>query len=222
MEENTNKTIHQRLSTIQKTLKSPKDRANSHGGFKYRSAEDILAEIKNLLEVESDEYILVDISAKHIEGRFYVIAEASFVKGNTKITATACAREGELDKSMNVSQLTGSTSSYAKKYALCNLFAIDDEKDPDEFDNSKGHNSKDKPPIKKESHYDYCLKQVRNGKKLTETEKNKCDERELENLKTVHESLRAKTTSPTVDNNVKKTSSRSSNGTDLDPNDYNN
>ena len=129
------KALIKKLSHIQKELKAPKNQFNSFGNYNYRNCEDILEAIKPYLDDEtiltiSDEIIFV-------EGRFYVKATATFYHGVSSITASAFAREVEEKKKMDAPQCTGSSSSYARKYALNALFLIDDTKDPDsnEFSN---------------------------------------------------------------------------------------
>lgn len=120
------------LQFIQTKLNAPKDQYNSFGKYNYRSLEGILKAVKPLLE--EFKYSLV-ISDKMIEvgGRVYVEATATLKGDNGEIVAqnTACAREAETKKGMDDSQITGSTSSYARKYCLNGLFAIDDTKDAD-------------------------------------------------------------------------------------------
>jgi hypothetical protein len=121
-----------RLIEIQQKLKAPKNQKNSFGGYNYRSCEDILEAVKPLLKKQGLALIIED-DIFAIDGRFYVKATASlFDENKDKIAeTTALAREEETQKGMSASQLTGSTSSYARKYALNGLFAIDDNKDAD-------------------------------------------------------------------------------------------
>lgn len=121
-------TLHESLAQIQGSLKAPKNQFNSFGKYSYRSQEDILEAVKPLLEGLvlniSDEIILIG-------DRYYVKATATLTNGTDSISSSAFARESETRTGMDVSQLTGSTSSYARKYALNGLFAIDDAKDSD-------------------------------------------------------------------------------------------
>lgn len=128
-----NKSIEQRLLNIQQSLIAPKEQFNKFGGYSYRTAEDILAYAKPLLDKENlllsltDEIVLIG-------DRFYVKATAvlqDIVNHEQRIKVTAFAREPFAKKGMDESQITGSTSSYARKYALNGLFLIDDNKDPD-------------------------------------------------------------------------------------------
>ncbi|HBE4048241.1 TPA: ERF family protein [Escherichia coli] len=120
--------LHKKLWTVQQTLNAPKNQRNNFGGYNYRSAEDILEAVKPLLQsitlTVSDEIVLIG-------NRYYVKATATLSDGEDEIAATAYAREEESKKGMDASQLTGATSSYARKYALNGLFCIDDARDPD-------------------------------------------------------------------------------------------
>ncbi|EOR2993255.1 ERF family protein [Escherichia coli] len=120
--------LHKKLWTIQQTLNAPKNQRNNFGGYNYRSAEDILEAVKPLLQnitlTVSDEIVLIGY-------RYYVKATATLSDGEDVIAVTAYAREEESKKGMDASQLTGATSSYARKYALNGLFCIDDARDPD-------------------------------------------------------------------------------------------
>lgn len=120
--------LHKKLWTIQQTLNAPKNQRNNFGGYSYRSAEDILEAVKPLLQnvtlTLNDEIVLIG-------ERYYVKATATLSDGEDAIAVTAYAREEESKKGMDSSQLTGATSSYARKYALNGLFCIDDAKDAD-------------------------------------------------------------------------------------------
>ena len=124
--------VYTKLVEVQSKLKAPKSQFNKFGNYAYRNCEDILEALKPLLnEVKaivniSDEIVLVG-------ERYYVKATVKFIDAETGevVEANAMAREEESKKGMDSSQLTGSTSSYARKYALNGLFAIDDTKDAD-------------------------------------------------------------------------------------------
>ncbi|WP_407903290.1 ERF family protein [Escherichia coli] len=120
--------LHKKLWTIQQTLNAPKNQRNNFGGYSYRSAEDILEAVKPLLQnvtlTLNDEIVLIG-------DRYYVKATATLSDGEDVIAVTAYAREEENKRGMDASQLTGATSSYARKYALNGLFCIDDAKDAD-------------------------------------------------------------------------------------------
>lgn len=118
------------LVAIQGRLKAPKSRYNKFGKFNYRSCEDILEAVKPLLH----EYgVLMYISDKilQFDGRYYIEATVTLIRGGGIITVTGQAREGDNKSGMDASQITGTASSYARKYALNGLFLIDDTKDAD-------------------------------------------------------------------------------------------
>lgn len=133
MEEKTN--IHTKLAEVQNILKAPKGQTNNFGKYKYRSAEDILEAVKPILNGKLSLTISDDII--QIGERYYVKATATFSDGEDNISVNAFARESLDKKGMDDSQITGATSSYARKYALNGLFCIDDTKDADtdEFQN---------------------------------------------------------------------------------------
>ena len=125
----------QKLIKIQAELKAPKNQLNKFGGYRYRSCEDILEAVKPLLKKEG---CLLTISDEIVEvgGSNYVKATATFIDGDFTLTNVAYAREPESKKGMDESQITGASSSYARKYCLNGLLLIDDSKieaspDPD-------------------------------------------------------------------------------------------
>lgn len=124
------------LLEIQKELNVPKEQFNKFANFKYRSAEDILEAVKPLLKKNNCILTMSD-EVVNIGTRYYVKATAIFQKvGEEKaIGVSAYAREQKEKKGMDASQITGSASSYARKYALNGLFAIDDGRDADTMDN---------------------------------------------------------------------------------------
>lgn len=133
----------EKLAKIQKELKAPKDLRNNFGGYNYRSAESILEAVKPLLDgailtLEDDIMLVGD--------RFYIKATATFQDGDYVKTTTAFAREPETKKGMDDSQITGTASSYARKYALNGLFCIDDNKDADTNEYQK--QTKPEPEVK--------------------------------------------------------------------------
>lgn len=147
--------IYQKLNNVQEELKCPKDQRNSFGGYNYRSCEDILEAVKPLLFKNGlaltmrDEIIAQD-------GRFYIKAIGNLVstdelpegkneKDREYIIATAFAREAEQKKGMDESQVTGTASSYARKYMLNGLFGIDDTKDADTDEYTKQTKVENKP-----------------------------------------------------------------------------
>lgn len=119
------------LITIQSKLKAPKSQFNRFGNYKYRKAEDILEAVKPLLAEQYCTLVITD-DIVLVGNRIYVKATATLKngKGDTE-TATGLAREEETKKGMDASQITGAASSYARKYALNGLFAIDDNQDSD-------------------------------------------------------------------------------------------
>ena len=131
------------LTKIQKELKAPKNQWNKFGNYSYRSAEDILEAVKPLIPDTCRLTISDDIV--EVGGRVYVKAVASFVETGTLIEVSAYAREAETKKGMDDAQITGSASSYARKYALNGLFLIDDTKDADST-NKHGKESETTPP----------------------------------------------------------------------------
>lgn len=125
--------INSQLAKIQKELKAPKGQLNKFGNYNYRSCEDIVEAVKPLLNgltlTISDEVV-------NIGTHYYVKATATLSDGESNISVSAFAREAEEKKGMDSAQVTGACSSYARKYALNGLFAIDDTKDADTQDNS--------------------------------------------------------------------------------------
>jgi len=118
------------LTSIQRELKAPKNRKNSFGGYNYRSLEDILEAVKPLLSKYGATLRIWDEVECH-GSRVYVVANALLTTDDGEYTAKAYAREDESKKGMADSQITGTASSYARKYALNGLFLIDDTKDAD-------------------------------------------------------------------------------------------
>jgi putative erf recombinase len=157
------KTLQQKLIEIQAELKAPKSQFNKFGGYNYRNCEDILEAVKPLcakhdvVQLLSDEIVMIG-------ERYYVKSIAKITDGKDEITTTAFARESFDKKGMDESQITGSASSYARKYALNGLFCIDDTKDADFMDNSQNKKATSTPPQTtkpKEKHvagYDEFLK----------------------------------------------------------------
>ena len=124
--------VYEKLMTVQTKLRAPKGQYNSFGRYSYRSCEDILEALKPLL-AEVGAIVNISDEVKLIGDRFYVEATAMFLDCETgdSVVARASAREDETKKGMDLAQVTGSVSSYARKYALNGLFAIDDNKDSD-------------------------------------------------------------------------------------------
>lgn len=118
------------LRMIQNRLNAPKNMYNSFGKYSYRSCESILEAVKPLLKEYGAEVVLTD-DIIQVADRIYVKATAIFTCGDDEVICTAFAREPEDKKGMDSSQITGTASSYARKYALNGLFLIDDNKDAD-------------------------------------------------------------------------------------------
>lgn len=148
------------LAIIQSKLKAPKGQFNQFGKYKYRSCEDILEAVKPLLS-ETECTLTIADSIVPVGNRIYVQATATLknAAGETEVT-TAFAREEDMKKGMDGSQVTGAASSYARKYALNGLFAIDDNKDSDST-NTHGkdeHNSK--APIASETDLNKAMSEL--------------------------------------------------------------
>lgn len=127
------------LIDIQNELKVPKGQYNNFGKYKYRSCEDILESVKPLCFKHGCMLTLTD-NLVHVGDRYYIRATASIMnKEGVVIEADGWAREAEKRSGMDESQLTGTTSSYARKYALNALFCIDDTKDADALNNHAGY-----------------------------------------------------------------------------------
>lgn len=119
-----------KLVAVQAALKAPKGQFNKFGGYKYRSCEDILEAVKPLLLEQGLQLTITDEPVE-VGGRIYIKATATITDGSETVTVSGYAREAESKKGQDESQITGSASSYARKYALNGLFLIDDTKDAD-------------------------------------------------------------------------------------------
>ncbi len=133
----TDDTIQSKLAAIQQALKAPKSQNNNFGKYKYRSCEDILEAVKPLLDgcvltIDDD---MINLLSSSDDYRIYVKATVTLSYGKDSIKTSAFAREALVKKGMDEAQITGSASSYARKYALNGLFCIDDTKDPDATNN---------------------------------------------------------------------------------------
>ena len=124
------KKIYEKLAKVQAELKAPKGQFNSFGKYHYRSQEDILEAVKPILSRQGMTINLTD-DIVLVGERYYVKSTATVSDGMDTISVTAFAREPNEKKGMDESQITGTASSYARKYALNGLFAIDDTKDSD-------------------------------------------------------------------------------------------
>ena len=154
------KTIYEKVLAVQNELKAPKDKRNNFGGYNYRSCESILEAVKPLLQ-EQGLMLTIKDEVVNIGDRYYVRATVLLddISSNGEIAITALAREEEAKRGMDASQITGTASSYARKYALNGLFLIDDTKDADtdEFHRTTQENGQktnvatqpNQPPAKK-------------------------------------------------------------------------
>lgn len=154
--------VYEKLLSVQSELKAPKSQFNKFGGYQYRSCEDILEALKPIclkhkaLTKISDEII-------YVEGRHYVKATVTFIdiEDGQKIESYGLAREEESKKGMDGSQITGSSSSYARKYALNGMFAIDDTKDSDATNkHGKDENKADTKANNKVYRCNTCAKEI--------------------------------------------------------------
>ena len=127
-------TVFEKLNIVQTGLKVEKGHKNNFGNYNYRNLADIFEGLKPLLN-ENGCHVTVSDEIVTMNGMNYIKATATFSDGNDSISATGWAREPVQKKGMDDSQITGATSSYARKYACNGLFAIDDTKDADSMDN---------------------------------------------------------------------------------------
>lgn len=141
--------IYEKLSQVQNELKAPKNQKNTFGNYKYRSCEDILEALKPILKKNKLTLVLSD-ELVNIGDRYYIKAMATIydLEEEGSLVNTAYAREEETKKGMDGSQITGTASSYARKYALNGLFNIDDTKDADIDEYTK--RTKEEPTSDKE------------------------------------------------------------------------
>ena len=140
--------IYEKLTEVKNELKAPKSKYNSFGKYNYRSCEDILEAVKPILKAKRLAMTVKD-DVFNIGDRFYIMATVTVYdcESDEKVTTTAYAREDADKKGMDGSQITGSSSSYARKYALNGMFAIDDTKDADSWNT----HDKDRTVEKKEA-----------------------------------------------------------------------
>ena len=155
--------MNNKLLKIQMELKAPKNQTNSFGGYNYRSCEDIFEAVKPLLQEEGLVLRVTD-ELVNIGERYYIKATAILTDGHEAIENVAYAREEETKKGMDGSQITGASSSYARKYALNGLFLIDDVKDSDTT------NMGEEPTLEKAKEYVLTFGKHA-GKKLSEVDK---------------------------------------------------
>lgn len=135
-------TIHEKLREIQKELKVPKSQFNSYGKYAYRNAEDIIEAVKPL-NYKHGLFLIMTDEVRMLGNRFYIVAKVTLTDGTESITVEGIAREEETKKGMDGSQITGASSSYARKYALNGLYSIDDSRTSDQTNEHE-----DKPPKK--------------------------------------------------------------------------
>ena len=170
--------LHEKLLAIQTKLKAPKGQYNSFGKYSYRSAEDILEAVKPL-NAEQGVLLTITDEIKEIGGRVYVVATATVSDGTDELKVSAFAREPENKKGMDESQITGATSSYARKYALNGLYAIDDNKDADTNEHKQQQeNAPKKQPAQKQQQ----KQQQQQEQGLTEQELHELVEKYVRNI----------------------------------------
>lgn len=144
-------TIYEKLSAVQQELKAPKNRRNTFGKYNYRSCEDILEAVKPILAKHKATILITD-DISEVGGKVYIQATVRFVDLEERgdiIIVNAFARESVDKKGMDDAQITGTSSSYARKYALNGLFLIDDVKDPDSDEYKEETDQKNKASAKK-------------------------------------------------------------------------
>ena len=141
--------IYEKLSLVQNELKAPKDQKNTFGNYRYRSCEDILESVKPILKKNKLALVLSD-ELVNIGERYYIKAIATLydLEEEGSLSNNAYAREEESKKGMDGSQITGTASSYARKYALNGLFNIDDTKDADTDEYTKRTKQDDTSDLK--------------------------------------------------------------------------
>ena len=146
--------VYEKLLAVQSELKAPKGQYNSFGKYNYRSCEDIMESVKPILAKKKAIILLCD-ELVMVGNRFYVKAAATFVDAEEggSVEVYAYAREDETKKGMDGSQVTGAASSYARKYALNGLLAIDDTKDSD---STNKHGKEETAAIPTEKHHYIC------------------------------------------------------------------
>lgn len=149
--------VYEKLLAVQTELKAPKSQYNQFGKYNYRSAEDILEAVKPVCKANKAVIFLSDCP-KFLEGRHYIEATVFFVdtESGEKISVTASAREDESKKGMDGAQLSGATSSYARKYALNGLLDVDDCKDSDDLEGAEAKNAEFKRASEEPEEIFFC------------------------------------------------------------------
>lgn len=170
--------LHEKLLAIQTKLKAPKGQYNSFGKYSYRSAEDILEAVKPL-NAEQGLLLTITDEIKEVGGRIYVVATATVSDGTDELKVSAFAREPENKKGMDESQITGATSSYARKYALNGLYAIDDNKDADTDEHKQ---QQENAPKKQQAQKQQQKQQQQQAKEPTEQELHEIVEKYARNI----------------------------------------
>lgn len=170
--------LHEKLLAIQTKLKAPKGQYNSFGKYSYRSAEDILEAVKPL-NAEQGVLLTITDEIKEVGGRIYVVATATVSDGADELKVSAFAREPENKKGMDESQITGATSSYARKYALNGLYAIDDNKDADTDEHKQ---QQENAPKKQQKQQAQKQQQQQQEKGFTEQELHELVEKYVRNI----------------------------------------
>ena len=154
--------VYEKLMNVQAELKAPKGQFNKFGNYAYRSCEDILEALKPIC-LKYKAIVRISDEIIYVEGRYYIKATVTFidVEDGQTIESFAFAREEESKKGMDGSQITGSSSSYARKYALNGLFAIDDTKDSDATNkHGKDENKADTKASNKVYRCTTCAKEI--------------------------------------------------------------
>lgn len=144
--------LKEKISRTQREMKAPKNLYNSFGKYKYRNAESILEAVKPY-EEKYRFFLTVSDTVEEIGGRFYIraTATATDIDSDASVSVSALAREPETKKGMDESQITGTASSYARKYALGGLFLLDDTKDADTDEYAEQTGKEKKPASSPES-----------------------------------------------------------------------
>lgn len=185
------KNVLKKLLIVQQNISVPKGQRNEFGKFNYRSCEDILEQARPLC---NDNGLVIKLTDKivNIENRFYVEATAMVidVDSGEVFSTTAYAREADEKRGMDSSQVTGASSSYARKYALAGLFSLDDNKDADTMDNTS---QEDKDKVLKSICRTIRANKIDNGlvTKIIENKYRKFNSRQLtlEELKDLDKNL---------------------------------
>lgn len=164
--------IHEKLAHVQDELEVPKSRRNDFGDFNYRSCEDIVEKVKPVLK-EKGLVLTISDDIVNKGDRYYIraMAKVTDIESGEAFTTTAYAREAEKKKGMGASQLSGATSSYARKYALDGLFALDDSRDPDAMKAEQSKSKKKKSGSNKQKSQDTPPADIDSIKKEIEAKK---------------------------------------------------